>query len=530
MKSKSGSTFCGTDLGTTNSLIGIIDDDGKVRVLKNAEGEYLTPSVVLFRDGKVPVIGRPAKNEALLHPQHVIPRVKRSMGNDLTIYKDDSGKEYRPEEISAMILKKLKQDAETQLQVQVKDVVISVPHYFTEAERRATKAAGEIAGFDVMSLISEPVAALLSYGIDKESDQTVLVFDFGGGTLDVTLARIENGVISVIGCGGDKFLGGEDIDGILCQHVVNNFKKNHGVDLDPVKDNAEIQALRDRATRIKESLSVKPHNLFIYEAKGKQFSQDMTRDEFNELCSPIFEKAKAVVERLMAEQGMDYKAVDKIIPVGGSSRIPKIHEMLRNMFGKEPVKHESVDPDKAIVIGATIKAAIDIGKSTGKVQTASGKYLPSPDIKFEDIVTHSLGVAAFEGKDNFEKNCVIIPKCTGLPVTLKQCFRLVDAKQTAAMIRVLEGDDNVAADKCQELLKVEMNGLPQESVPTARIEVTFEYSQSGILKCIARDLVSGKTTPGEISHTSGLSKKEIDEKRKELEQKLKKMEEGETAC
>ncbi|SFQ99750.1 molecular chaperone DnaK [Desulfoscipio geothermicus] len=487
----------GIDLGTTNSCMAVMEG-GEAVVIPNAEGGRTTPSVVGFSKTGERLVGQVAKNQAVSNPDRTVRSIKRHMGSD---YKTNiDGKEYTPQEISAMILQKLKTDAESYLGEKITQAVITVPAYFTDAQRQATKDAGKIAGLEVLRIINEPTAASLAYGLDKGDDQTILVYDLGGGTFDVSILELGDGVFEVKATSGNNRLGGDDFDQRIVDYLVNEFKKDTGIDLK--NDRMALQRIRDAAEKAKVELSgVMTANInlpFITaDASGpKHLDINLTRAKFNELTADLVEKTMGPTRQAMADAGLEPKDIDKILLVGGSTRIPAVQEAIKEYFQKEP--HKGINPDECVAIGAAIQA----GVLAGEVK----------DVLLLDVTPLSLGIETLGGV--FTK---LIDRNTTIPTSKSQIFSTAADGQTTVDIHVLQGERPMAADN-KTLGRFQLTGIPPAPRGVPQIEVTFDIDVNGIVNVSAKDKGTGKSQSITITGGSGLSDQEIEKMVKEAEQ------------
>lgn len=489
------SKIVGIDLGTTNSVVAVKEGDNIV-VIPNAEGSRLTPSVVAFTKDGERLVGQLAKRQAVINPERTIISIKRKMGSDYKVRIDD--KEYTPQEISAMILQKLKKDAEDYLGEEVKQAVITVPAYFTDAQRQATKDAGKIAGLEVLRIINEPTAACLAYGMDKGGEFKVLVFDLGGGTFDVSILDVGDGVYEVMATSGDNHLGGDDWDQRLVDWMVSEFKRSEGIDLS--KDKMALQRLREAAEKAKIELSSMSETTislpFITADQNgpKHLELEITRAKFEEMTADLLERVVGPVQKALSDSGLTPAQIDKILLVGGATRMPMVQRKVKELLGKEPTK--GINPDECVAIGAAIQAAILAGEHK--------------DIVLVDVTPLSLGVETLGGV--FTK---IIERNTAIPVSKSQIFTTAADNQTRVEIHVLQGERPMAADNVS-LGRFFLDGIPPAPRGVPQIEVTFNIDVNGILNVTAKDLATGKAQHITIQ-SSRLSEAEIERMRREAE-------------
>ena len=486
----------GIDLGTTNSVVAVMEG-GEPTVITNSEGSRLTPSVVGFSKTGERLVGELAKRQAISNPENTVASIKRHMGESYTVKIE--GKDYTPQEISAMILQKLKEDAESYLGEKVTQAVITVPAYFSDSQRQATKDAGKIAGLDVLRIINEPTAAALAYGLDKGGEGKILVFDLGGGTFDVSILELGDGVFEVKATNGNTHLGGDDFDNAVMNWLVEEFKKQTGIDLS--QDKMAEQRLKDAAEKAKIELStVMSTNInlpFITaDASGpKHLDLTLTRAKFNELTSDLVHATMEPTRQAIKDSGLSIDEIDKIILVGGSSRIPAVQEAIKNILGKDPDK--GINPDECVAIGAAIQAGVLVGDVK--------------DVLLLDVTPLSLGIETMGGI--FTK---IIERNTTIPTEGKQIFSTAMDNQPSVDVHVLQGEREMAADN-KTLGRFELSGIPAAPRGVPKIEVTFNIDANGIVNVKAKDLGTGKEQAITITSSSGLSDEEIDRMVKEAE-------------
>ena len=500
----------GIDLGTTNSCVAVMEG-GKPVVIANTEGIRTTPSVVAFTKTGERLVGDPAKRQAVTNADKTISSIKRHMGSDYKVTIDD--KKYTPQEISAMILQKLKKDAESYLGETVNEAVITVPAYFNDAQRQATKDAGKIAGLDVKRIINEPTAAALAYGLDNETEQKVMVYDLGGGTFDVSIIEIGDGVIEVLSTNGDTHLGGDDFDQKIIDWMVSEFKKAEGVDLST--DKMALQRLKEAAEKAKKELSSATTtniNLPFITATAdgpKHFDMNLTRAKFEELVHDLVERTAIPVQNAMKDAGLNYSDISKVLLVGGSTRVPCVQEKVKQLTGKEPNK--SLNPDECVAIGASIQG--------GKLAGDAG----AGDILLLDVTPLSLSIETMGGIAT-----KLIERNTTIPTKKSQVFSTAADNQTAVDINVLQGERQFAKDN-KSLGQFRLDGIPPARRGVPQIEVTFDIDANGIVNVSAKDLGTGKEQHITITSGTNMSDDDIEKAVKEaaeFEAQDKKRKEG----
>ena len=491
------SKVIGIDLGTTNSCVAVLEN-GEPQIIANSEGMRTTPSVVAFTKGGERIVGEPAKRQAVTNADNTVISIKTHMGTDYKV--NIEGKSYTPQEISAIILQKLKADAESYLGQPVKEAVITVPAYFTDAQRQATKDAGRIAGLEVKRIINEPTAAALAYGMDKlDQDKKILVFDLGGGTFDVSILEIGDGTFEVLATAGNNKLGGDDFDKVIIDYLAEEFKKAEGVDLR--QDNMALQRLKEAAEKAKKELSSTMSSninlpFITATASGpKHMNIDLSRAKFDELTHHLVEKTMEPTKRALADAGLSVSEIDDVLLVGGSTRIPAVQEAVKKFIGRDP--HKGINPDECVAAGAAIQA----GVLTGEVN----------DLLLLDVTPLSLGI---ETMGNVMTK--IIERNTTIPTKKSQVFSTAADNQTAVDIHVLQGERSMAYDNTT-LGRFQLSEIPPAPRGIPQIEVTFDIDANGIVHVTAKDLGTGKEQKVTITSGTNLSEEEIERKVKEAE-------------
>ena len=521
-----GEKIIGIDLGTTNSVVAVMEGS-EPKVIPNAEGNRLTPSVVAFTDKEETIVGEPARRQAVTNPKRTVYSVKRFMGRRHSEVESEEkmvpygvlgaadeyvkigigDKEYAPQEISAKVLRKLKEAAESYLGHKVNKAVITVPAYFNDAQRQATKDAGQIAGLEVARIINEPTAAALAYGLDKKKDEKIIVFDLGGGTFDVSVLEVadtgdedqESRVFQVISTSGDTHLGGDDFDEALIHFVAEEFKKENGIDLR--NDPMALQRLQEACEKAKKELSTLPETdlnlpfITMDQSGPKHLTMKITRSKFEELIDPLVERTRKPVLQALEDAGLKPSEIDEVVLVGGSTRVPKVRELVKAIFGKDP--HQGVNPDEVVAVGAAIQGSVLAGDRT--------------DVLLLDVTPLTLGIETEGGVMT-----ALVERNTTIPVEKKNVFSTAADSQTAVTVRVFQGERKMATDN-RLLGEFNLEGIPPQPRGMPQIEVMFDIDQNGILNVSAKELKTGKEASVEIKEAGGLSDDDIEQMRKDAE-------------
>jgi len=485
----------GIDLGTTNSAFAVVEA-GSPNILINSEGGRTTPSVVAMSNEQI-IVGALAKRQAVVNPQNTIYSIKRKMGTSDKV--NIGGKQYTPEQISAYILQKIKRDAQEATGEEIKKAVITVPAYFTDAQRKATKTAGEIAGFEVLRIINEPTAAALAYGLDKKKAQTIMVFDLGGGTFDVSILELDDGLFEVKATAGDNHLGGDDFDQRIIDYLSSEFKKREGIDL--TQDRMAMQRLKDEAEKAKIELSTTMKSeinipyVTATPSGPKHLNIELTRAKFEELCSDLFKRLEGPTKQALSDAKIDLNKLDEMILVGGATRMPKVQEIAERFTGKK--SNKSINPDEVVAMGAAIQGAVLAGDIK--------------DVLLLDVTPLSLGIETLGGI--FTK---LIDRNTTIPTKRSQIFSTASDNQTAVDIHILQGERSLARDNIT-LGRFQLAGIPPAPRGVPQIEVAFDIDANGILNVSAKDLATGKKQEIKITSSTSLSSEDIEKMKKEAE-------------
>jgi molecular chaperone DnaK len=525
----SADTIIGIDLGTTFSAVAYINKHGQPEIIQNIEGDRTTPSAIFFEDDGTPIVGKQAINQALISPERTIRFFKRDMGDPSFRFNVD-GQDFTPESLSAIVLKKLKEDAEDRLGHEVKKAVISVPAYFKDTQREATRQAGAIAGLEVLRIINEPTAAALAYGLDREEDQTMLIYDFGGGTFDVTIMKVKNNEFTVLATDGDSRLGGADIDELIVNYLAEDFMGLHGIDLR--KNPRTNQDLWDKAEIAKKSLSITNSTKLVVSADGKDARVDIDRSDFEDLIENLVSRTETYLRNVLDNSKLTWDDIDNILLVGGSSRIPLVKETIERVTGKPPVKN--TNPDECVALGAAIQSVLLNSEVDNKSSDTEGSPESPPgnvgvqlksssgeivQIKVLDIASHSLGIKVFSAEKDKQINSIIIPQFTKIPCEITKEYSTIEDNQSRVEFDVLQGEDeDPRSPNIDRIGKAGLRKLPPHKAGELAIEVTLKYTADGIIEVVTRESKSGEISRESIMQKSGsLSDEEIEQKKEWLQ-------------
>jgi molecular chaperone DnaK len=497
-KKRKDGVVIGTDLGTTYSVVAIYEADKESRIVPNADGDLLTPSVVNLRDERRPVVGRTAVHQFAFAPEYTASLFKRAMGKSdgqdqpiPAFVHPDSGKSYMPEELSAISIRYLIESVESTLGVDVIGVVISVPAYFDDRARVATRRAGELAGAKVLRIINEPTAAGLAFGLGGNEEGVFAIFDLGGGTFDTTILEIRGDDFRALATLGDRDLGGSDIDNLLVAGAAEAFKAEHGVEITPESDLVTWRELLEKSENAKKDLSQSETASFVISAEGKRLIYDLSRIDFDATIKPIIDRTQAITERALEAAKLGPKDVSDVILVGGSTRIPAVRQMLTDLFGKAP--RTDTNPDEAVALGAAIFAARIAGDEEIAIVDTEGRPVLPPPAKVTDVTSHPLGCLALD-RDGVLRNCVVIPANTELPAVRERVFGLASENQTEAQTTITSGPDGVDPSECKPHGDVVLRELPPRPPNGEDIKVKYAFTVEGTLDVTITDALSGMTT------------------------------------
>ena len=487
----------GIDLGTTNSAIAYMGDDQNPSIISNREGERTTPSVIFFEDG-TPIVGSTAKSISVTDPSNTVQFVKRQMGNVSYKFRGENGDVFTPEELSAMILKRLKEDAEAALDTKVTEAVVTVPAYFDDAQRKATQDAGKIAGLTILKVINEPTAAALAYGLSgKGKQQNIMVYDLGGGTFDVTVMSLNDNEVTVKATGGDKNLGGFDFDNKIFEFVEKQFEQEHGLDL--YDDMNAVQDLREKAEACKKMLSARKKSVITLSSQGKSVKVDITKEQFEEMISPLLNRTALIMKTVLTDAGFSWSDIDKILLVGGSTRVPAVSDSIESVSGIKPSLE--VNPDEVVALGAAVQASL---LDENEVQKG-------PKVTVVDVNSHSLGMIVLNAQTQEDMNAVILPKNTPIPASrVKEFYTVVDG-QASMKLPVTEGEDQDPA--YVKIIGESHVQFPEPKPQNYPIKFILSYDENGVVHVYARDGVTDQHIgEAHIERKSNLTEQVIEEK------------------